>query len=140
MAEILLSLCEGHYVRLDCFAQLVNRSPNTLQGQYLTRLCREHRLRLDDLREFIDCYNPANRHKGKETWHAEKNPEGRWRKYSFDELASRDKISLDLFWLKDDCLADLDNLPGPMDLADKIVENLMAGLANFRTVAASLRG
>jgi type I restriction enzyme M protein len=47
---------------------------------------------------------------------------------------------LDLFWLKDDSLADLDNLPEPIDLADEIVENLMAGLASFRTVAASLRG
>lgn len=97
-------------------------------------------LRLEDLREFIDCYNPANRHKRKETWNAESNPEGRWRKYNYEELAARDKTSLDLFWLKDDSLADLDNLPEPMDLADEIVENLMAGLANFRTVAASLRG
>ena len=97
-------------------------------------------LRLEDLREFIDCYHPANRRKRKETWHAESNPEGRWRKYNYEELAARDKTSLDLFWLKDDSLADLDNLPEPMDLADEIVENLMAGLANFRTVAASLRG
>ena len=74
-------------------------------------------LRLEDLREFIGCYNPANRHKRKETWDAEKNPEGRWRKYSYDELVARDKTSLDLFWLKDDSLADLDNLPEPADLA-----------------------
>lgn len=97
-------------------------------------------LRLEDLREFIDRYNPANRHRRKESWHAETNPDGRWRKYSYEELAGRDKTSLDLFWLKDDSLADLDNLPEPIDLADEIVENLMAGLANFRTVAASLRG
>lgn len=81
----------------------------------------------------------SNRHKRKETWNAETNPGGRWRKYSYGELAARDKTSLNLFWLKDDSLADLDNLPEPMDLADEIVENLMAGLANFRTVAASLR-
>lgn len=96
-------------------------------------------LRLEDLREFIDCYNTTNRHKRKETWHTESNPEGRWRKYSYDELAARDKTSLDLFWLKDDSLADLDNLPEPLDLADEIVENLMAGLASFRTVSDSLR-
>jgi type I restriction enzyme M protein len=71
---------------------------------------------------------------------AESNPEGRWRRYSYEELAARDKTSLDLFWLKDESLADLDNLPEPIDLADEIVENLMAGLASFRTVAASLRG
>ena len=84
-------------------------------------------LRVEDLREFIGCYNPANRYKRKETWNAESNSEGRWRKYSDEELAARDKTGLDLFWLKDDSLADLDNLPEPMDLADEIVENLMAG-------------
>jgi len=97
-------------------------------------------LRLEDLKEFIACYNTANRHKRKDTWHAESNPEGRWRKYSYEEIAARDKTSLDLFWLKDDSLADLDNLPEPLDLADEIIENLMAGLGNFRAVAASLRG
>jgi type I restriction enzyme M protein len=96
-------------------------------------------LRLEDLREFIDCYHPANRHKRKETWHAETNPEGRWRKYGYEELVARDKTSLDLFWLKDDSLADLDNLPEPADLADEIIDNIEAGLASFRAVAATLQ-
>lgn len=96
-------------------------------------------LRLEDLREFIGCYNPANRHKRKETWDAEKNPEGRWRKYSYDELVARDKTSLDLFWLKDDSLADLDNLPEPADLAEEIIDNIEAGLNSFRAVAAVLQ-
>ena len=39
-----------------------------------------------DLADFIACYNPENRHKRKETWHAEKNPEGRWRKFTHAEL------------------------------------------------------
>jgi type I restriction enzyme M protein len=95
-------------------------------------------LRLEDLAEFIACYNPENRHKRKETWHAEKNSGGRWRKFTHAELAARDKTSLDLFWLKDDSLADLDNLPEPADLAEEIVENIEAGLANFRTVASAL--
>jgi len=81
----------------------------------------------------------ANRHKRKETWHPEKNPTGRWRKFTYAELAARDKTSLDLFWLKDDTLTDLDNLPEPAILADEIIENIEAGLANFRTVAASLQ-
>lgn len=95
-------------------------------------------LRTEDLAEFISCYNPANRHKRKETWHAEKNPEGRWRKYSYEELIARDKTSLDLFWLKDQSLADLDNLPDPKDLAEEIIENIEAGLGNFRSVLAAL--
>jgi type I restriction enzyme M protein len=95
-------------------------------------------LRLDDLKEFIDCYHPGNRHKRKETWDADKNPDGRWRKYSYEELIARDKTSLDLFWLKDDSLTDLDNLPEPEILADDIIENIEAGLASFRAVAGTL--
>ncbi|MFT6863603.1 MAG: type I restriction enzyme M protein [Akkermansiaceae bacterium] len=95
-------------------------------------------LRLDNLREFIDCYRPNSRHKRKPTWDAEKNPDGRWRKYTYKELAARDKTSLDLFWLKDDTLTDLDNLPEPDVLADEIIDNIEAGLASFRNVAAAL--
>ncbi len=46
------------------------------------------------------------------TW-SEANPEGRWRSYDLEDLLARDKISLDLFWLKDDSLLDSDNLPDP---------------------------
>lgn len=95
-------------------------------------------LRLEDLAEFIACYNPQNRHKRRETWHAEKNPAGRWRKFSHAELVARDKTSLDLFWLKDDSLADLDNLPEPEILAEEIIENIESGLAGFRAIAAAL--
>jgi type I restriction enzyme M protein len=95
-------------------------------------------LRLEDLADFIACYNPQNRQRRKETWHPERNPEGRWRKFTHAELVARDKSSLDLFWLKDDSLADLDNLAEPAILADEIIENIEAGLANFRAVAATL--
>jgi len=83
-------------------------------------------------------YNPANRHIRKETWDAEKNPEGRWRKFACADIVARDKTSLDLFWLKDSSLADLDNLPDPKDLAEDIVENIEACLNNFRTVLTAL--
>ncbi len=46
-------------------------------------------LRLEDLRKFITCYNPANRLARTETWHAEKNPDVRWRKFTHDELIAR---------------------------------------------------
>jgi type I restriction enzyme M protein len=95
-------------------------------------------MRYEDLADFIACYHPANRHVRKETWHPEKNPEGRWRKFGYEEIIARDKTSLDLFWLKDSSLADLDNLPDPKDLAEDIVENIEAGLGNFRTVLAAL--
>lgn len=95
-------------------------------------------LRFEDLQEFITCYNPANRQKRKETWDEQSNPEGRWRKFTYEQIIARDKTSLDIFWLKDKSLADLDNLPEPDELADEIIQNLEAGLDSFRAVAAAL--
>ena len=91
------------------------------------------------LQDFVDCYNPLNRLKRAETWHPESNIEGRWRKYTYDEIFSRDKTSLDIFWLKDKSLADLENLPDPDVLAEQIIENLEAGLDSFRNVLSALQ-
>jgi hypothetical protein len=60
------------------------------------------------------------------------------RKFTYEELIARDKTSLDIFWLKDKSLTDLDSLPDPDVLAMEIVENLEAGLESFRAIAASL--
>jgi type I restriction enzyme M protein len=96
-------------------------------------------LRFEDLQDFIACYNPTNRHVRSETWHETDNPEGRWRKYSREHIMARDKTSLDIFWLKDKSLADLDNLPEPDDLAAEIIENIEAGLDSFKAIASVLQ-
>ena len=90
-----------------------------------------------DLEDFIKCYNPENRYARRETW-SEKNPEGRWRRFTADEIEKRDKKSLDIFWIKDKSLADLDNLPLPNELADDIIENLQSALDSFRELKAQL--
>ena len=95
-------------------------------------------LKLEDLQDFINCYQPENRHKRTETFNSETNPEGRWRKFSYEDIFSRDKTSLDITWLKDKSLADLDNLPDPDVLALEIMENLEAGLENFRSIIKQL--
>ncbi|MBR1886046.1 MAG: SAM-dependent DNA methyltransferase [Schwartzia sp.] len=91
-----------------------------------------------DLSDFVSCYNPKNRHKRTETW-SEGNPEGRWRKFSVNEILARDKTSLDIFWIKDKSLADLDNLPPSDVLADEIVENLQSALESFASLKAQLK-
>jgi type I restriction enzyme M protein len=96
-------------------------------------------LKLEDLQDFINCYQPENRHTRKEAYHPETNPEGRWRKFTYEEIVSRDKTSLDITWLKDKSLADLDNLPDPDVLALDIMENLEAGLENFRSIIKQLQ-
>jgi type I restriction enzyme M protein len=95
-------------------------------------------LRFEDLQAFIACYHPENRHQRTETWHEQDNPEGRWRKFSYEQVLARDKTSLDIFWLKDKSLADLDNLPEPDDIAAEIIDNVEAGLACFREIAGVL--
>ncbi|MBQ0720236.1 MAG: SAM-dependent DNA methyltransferase [Gammaproteobacteria bacterium] len=95
-------------------------------------------LRVEHLADFVECYKPENRFKRKANWSESKNPEGRWRKYSYEEIAARDKTSLDIFWLKDKSLADLDNLPEPEVLAEEIIENMEAGLNSFRAVLSAL--
>lgn len=62
------------------------------------------------------------------------------RKFTYEELAARDKLNLDIFWLKDDGHIDPDSLPPPDEVAAEIVENLEAALERFRKVAAELAG
>ena len=90
-----------------------------------------------NLADFITCYHPENRYERQETW-SEENPDGRWRKFSVEEIMARDKTSLDLFWIKDKSLADLDNLPSPDVLADEIIENLQSALESFQELRAQL--
>lgn len=94
-------------------------------------------MQFEHLQDFIQCYNPGNRHKRKETW-SENNPEGNWRKFTYDEVIARDKASLDIFWLKDESLTDMDNLPDPDILAVEIIENLEASLASFKELVGIL--
>ncbi|MBU6196349.1 MAG: type I restriction-modification system subunit M [Cyanobacteria bacterium REEB446] len=94
-------------------------------------------LRFEHLKDFIQCYNPTNPHQRKETY-SEINLEGRWRKFTYNEIISRDKTSLDIFWLKDKSLTDLENLPEPDLLANEIIENLEAALGSFKDMARIL--
>lgn len=90
-----------------------------------------------DLEDFVRCYNPNNRFERKETW-SERNPDGRWRRFSAEEILSRDKTSMDIFWIKDRSLADLDSLPSSDVLAADIMENLQGALEDFRELAGKL--
>jgi type I restriction enzyme M protein len=95
-------------------------------------------MQLADLRSFIDCYKPGERHTRQETWSPD-NEAGRWRKFSYAGILARDKTNLDISWLKDKSLADLDNLPDPDILASEIIENIEAGLASFVAIMDTLK-
>ena len=85
------------------------------------------------LEDFVACYKPGNRHVREPTW-SEENPDGRWRAYAREELLSRDKASLDVFWLRDASMTDPENLPEPEVLAEEIMEHLRSALNSFGAV------
>jgi type I restriction enzyme M protein len=91
----------------------------------------------EGLNAFVACYNPDNRNKRKATL-SETNPEGRWRSFTYDELMARDKVNLDIFWLRDESLEDSANLPVPDVLALEIIEDLKAALAQFESIEDEL--
>ena len=95
-------------------------------------------LKRSDLDEFVACYHPENRRERKETW-SETNPEGRWRCFSYEELAKRDKLNLDIFWIKDKSLEDADSLSEPDVLAQEIADDLQTALELFGAIANELK-
>lgn len=99
---------------------------------------KQHPMTETDLEDFVSCYHPENRYQRTETY-SESNPEGRWRKFSVQEILERDKTSLDIFWIKDKSLADLDNLPPADELATDIIENLQSALESFQELVEQLK-
>jgi type I restriction enzyme M protein len=83
-------------------------------------LTRQH---LDD---FVACYHPENRHLRQES--------ERFRCFSYDELIKRDKLSLDIFWLRDKSLEDANDLPSPDVLIASIIEDLQAAIEQLSTI------
>ena len=92
---------------------------------------KENPLKRADLDDFVACYSAKDRTKRKES--------ERWKAFTYEELLKRDKVNLDLFWLKHDSLEDSANLPDPGVLALEIVEDLEAALAQFAEIAADLK-
>jgi type I restriction enzyme M protein len=92
---------------------------------------KQNPLRRTDLDDFVACYAPDKPR-------SDRLEAERWKSFSYGELVARDKANLDITWLKDESLDDLDNLPSPDVIAREIVEDLTAALAEFEAVAAAL--
>jgi len=87
-------------------------------------------LKYEDLSDFVKCYKPQNRHAREET--------ERFRVFTYEELMQRDKVNLDIFWLRDESLEDSANLPDPDVIAREIMENLESALDQFTSISRSL--
>ncbi len=80
----------------------------------------------EHLKDFIKCYCANDFSKRTES--------ERFKKYTYDEIIKRDKTNLDITWIKDESLADLENLPEPDELAKSIISNLEEALTVFKTL------
>src|SRR6185295_7332555 len=110
---------------------------------------KENTLKRSDLDDFVACYfgcsaasvkrenigsqsRNYSRHNRVET--------ERFKSFTYDELTKRDKVNLDIFWLKDDALEESANLPAPHIIAADIAADLAAALEQFATIAEDLKG
>ena len=80
----------------------------------------------EHLKDFVKCYSPDNM--------SNRTESERFKKFTYDELIKRDKTNLDITWIKDESLADLENLPEPDELAKDIISNLEDALDIFKTL------
>lgn len=78
------------------------------------------------LKDFIKCYSTDDIFKRVES--------ERFKKFTYDEIIARDKTNLDITWLKDESLDDLENLPEPNVLAEEIISNLESALESFKNL------
>lgn len=56
-------------------------------------------MKREHLEDFVACYHAEDRTKREQTW-SEENPNGRWRKFSIEEIKERKNLTLDISWLK----------------------------------------
>ncbi|MDL1871872.1 SAM-dependent DNA methyltransferase [Deltaproteobacteria bacterium PRO3] len=91
---------------------------------------KENPLKRSHLDEFVACYNVKNRRQRKE--------KERFKAFTYEDLLKRDKINLDIFWLKDESLEESANLPAPEVIAQEIVTDLEAALEQFSLISEDL--
>ncbi len=92
---------------------------------------KENTLKREHLEDFVKCYHTKNRHERQET--------ERFKAFAYEDLIKRDKINLDIFWLKNEALEESANLPAPGIIAQDIMEDLQAALEQFSLIAEDLK-
>jgi type I restriction enzyme M protein len=108
---------------------------------------KENTLKRTDLDDFVACWFGGNSDRKKASRHPFDFAQGRlnrkesdrFKSFTYEELAKRDKLNLDIFWLRDESLEDSANLPDPDIIAAEIVEDLQAALAQFAEIASDLK-
>ncbi|CEG11838.1 putative Site-specific DNA-methyltransferase (adenine-specific) [groundwater metagenome] len=87
---------------------------------------KENPLKFEDLKDFIKCYDPENRFNRKET--------ERFKCFDYEDILKRDKTNIDIFWLKDENLEDLNKLHSPDIIANEMVKDLENALEQLKEI------
>ena len=96
-------------------------------------------LKRSDLDDFVACYNADNIAARKETW-SEENPNGRWKKFTYDELISRTNTGLDITWIKNDEDEFKDySLKQLFDLVKEKSGNIATAVTELETLIAEIK-
>ncbi|MEW2808104.1 class I SAM-dependent DNA methyltransferase [Streptomyces massasporeus] len=103
-------------------------------GQHFTLKQRPlTRAHLDD---FVAAYRTDDRSSRVES----EDENGPFKKFTYEELIARDKVNLDITWMKDPALDDADSGLPPEVIAEEIVRDLQSALNEFTAIARSLGG
>ena len=100
-----------------------------------TKVMQRHHL--DD---FVACYNAKDINARKETYDAETNPNGRWRKYSVGEILQRDKVSLDITWIRETSEDDDLTLNELIKSIDEKSANIVDAVAKLKKLLKGIEG
>lgn len=90
------------------------------------------------LDDFVKCYNAENIAGRVETFDAEANPNGRWRKFSIDEILKRDKTSLDITWIKLDSDDEDLTLAQLMDIIKTESDTISAAVSQLQALISNI--
>lgn len=87
-------------------------------------------LKTEHFNEFVECYADGDLSKRRETY-GEENPNGRWRKFTIEDILARDKTSLDITWMKSDSGTDDYTLAELLDMIKEKSSNIAKAVAEL---------
>lgn len=87
-------------------------------------------LKVEHFDDFVKCYADGDLSKRKETY-SEENSNGRWRKFTIEDILARDKTSLDITWMKAESDVDDHTLAELLDMIKEKSSNIAKAVAEL---------
>ena len=95
-------------------------------------------LKSEHFDDFVECYADGDLSKRKETY-SEDNPNGRWRKFTIEDILARDKTSLDITWMKADSGTDDYTLAELLDMIKEKSNNIAKAVAELEALIGEVK-